>query len=162
MTAALALPHRLPYAIRLGGVGDVAFVMDAWMQSERDASGHLEGRHFIRWQKRMQRDILARDTTRVVVAAPEGDPETILGWLVYSETQPQVIYYAYVRDQARRMGIASALLAAAGLSPAEEVFYSARPARVRSQVEGIWTSAPVVARLPAAWRYQPRAAYLEP
>ena len=159
MTAAVAIePERLPFCLRDGTADDHAFVMDSWLLEEKEASGHIERGHFVRWQKRMQRDALARPSSRLVVACPPDDPSTIIGWLLFADTRPRVVHYVFVRFPARRLGVARMLLD--GLSSEPEIIYAARPARVSEG--GRWIANPVTARIPSTWRHMPRAAFFDP
>lgn len=165
MTAAVSLPPSgpveevLPFALRAGTASDVPFVMDAWSMCARDADGHTEGRHFWKFQKLYQRDILARETTRIIVAHPEGEPETIMGYAVLGDCKPPVVYFVYTRFIARRLGVAKLLLAPL---LERECIYVCRPGRVFNAAQNTWTPHPVSAKTPKQWRLMPRAAFIEP
>jgi GNAT superfamily N-acetyltransferase len=131
MTAAVARLSRLDCVIRPGRPDDLAFVVDSWTkhayrgQRMRTATSHV-------------RALLARATSRLVVAHVPDDPESILGWVAGEAGPPLCIHYVYVRSLARSQGVATAML---GTVVNDAADYSTRYA------------AP-----PKAWTYRPERA----
>lgn len=101
-----------PCEIRLGKPDDLAFVVDCWTKYEARSS---RGRRF-RDSTSHVRALLARDGSRLLVAHVPGEPDSILGWAATEdgvagpERVPACIHYVYVRKDARRLGVASALI----------------------------------------------------
>jgi ribosomal protein S18 acetylase RimI-like enzyme len=156
MTAAATLPVAAAFAVRGEEADDRRFVLATWKRAEAESLAHQEGRYFVPFQEEAMRLILSRPSTRVLIASPEGD-DTIAGWAVLgSQVTAPVIYYIYVRPESRRLGLARLLLGS--ICERQDVIYTSRPARERDH-EGVWRSSPVP--IPRAWRYLPRAAFLE-
>lgn len=156
------VPERLPVGIRVGVADDVPLVMDSWLLSARESEGHVEGVRFTRWQKAMQRGVLTRPSTRLLVAHPDDDPSVIMGWIVYGASTPPVLHYVWTRYASRRLGIARMLLTSA-LPDSEraEVIYAARPAREFDEVSKRWVAPAIAQRIPRVWRFMPRAQVFE-
>jgi hypothetical protein len=58
------------------------------------------------------RALVARPSTRALVAVHEASPEVLLGHVTY---EPEKLHYAYVLENVRHLRIASALVGAAGV-----------------------------------------------
>lgn len=156
MNASAAVSADPAFGVRVFAPDDVPFVMDSWLMSERDSVGHQEGPYFVRLQKAMQRAILARPSTQVLIAYPHGDPETIVGWAVFS---PTTLYYVFTRFHNRRFGVARLLLAS--LLDKPTVVYAARLGRVFDESSRAWLPSPIAARIPAGWRFLYRSNFIE-
>ena len=102
------------YAIRPGREGDHAFVVESWQIAHAQTRlGREQGPHYVSEQKGLIRDILSRPTTELRVACVLEDIDAILGYAVVGlvcDPEPRA-YYAYTKAEARRLGIARALLA---------------------------------------------------
>lgn len=168
MTAAVSRPA---FAVRPGTDADRNYILDSWRESERAAVAHTEGPYFTAMQNGTMRAILERPSTRVRVAYPYGSEETIAGWAVLrppvmvlhkgSARLPDigpvpVVYFCYVREDGRRLGLARTLLADVLARP--RALVTSRPAHVRD-AKG-WHPSPVP--VPKAWYFCPRAAHVEP
>lgn len=126
---------QAPVTIRDGGERDQAFVYSSWLQSYRSSAfarpipTHT---YFDRHHAVLER-ILARPTTRIVVATPEDAPAVILGWavtegllrgsardgaagpvLITPTTSTPTLHYVYVKEQFRKLGIARQLVTRLG------------------------------------------------
>lgn len=166
MSAAEALPV---FRVRPSTPDDRKFVLSRWLWSEEVAHAHREGNLFRNWQNTMMDAILARPGTTIRVASP-ADDDAIAGFAVVGHerapTAPPVVFYAYVDEAARRMGIASLLLG--DLLARRDVIYTAIPARVCKECGDSvcrgrpkhrqWVPSPV--QMPRQWHYLPRAAFL--
>lgn len=104
MSAAPSL--RPPCETRIGKPDDLAFVVDVWADRlntmrKGDATRHV-------------RTLLARPESRLVIAHVIGEPDSILGWMAAEDASAEhrvaCVHYIYVRRDARRLGIASAML----------------------------------------------------
>jgi ribosomal protein S18 acetylase RimI-like enzyme len=103
------------FVIRPGRTGDHAFIADSWQNAHaRTAIGKEMGPHYMSEQKELVRRILSWPTTIVRVAADKEDDEAIHGYAVTSESTDESketrLYYIYVKHDARRLGIANALI----------------------------------------------------
>jgi GNAT superfamily N-acetyltransferase len=95
--------------MRAGRPSDVPFIESSWRNSASHSSepaARKPGFHGA--VNARAREIAARADTRVRVACVPGDEDAILGWAV---VEPALVHYVYVRRDARRQGIARALLA---------------------------------------------------
>jgi GNAT superfamily N-acetyltransferase len=150
-----------PFLLRLGVNDDVPYVMDSWLQQERRAERRglvaIEGHRFLPWQKTMQRQILGRSTVHLVVACLPDDPTVILGWAV---TGPRCVYYVYVRESSRRLGLAKAMLAPTLKETG--ILYGARPAPEYDEASRSWRAHPVVSHIPKTWAYSYRVNFFDP
>lgn len=98
--------YRIRYAVRT----DTPFIVDSWLKSDqhtRQARDVGRGIYFANHSK-VVKAILARGDTRTLVAHVPDNEDAILGWAAMGLN---TAYYVYVRSDARRMGIARALLA---------------------------------------------------
>lgn len=92
---------------------DTAYLSSTWLKaylSGSGLSGRMDHAAYFELHRPVVADLLARCS--VLVAHPEGDPDTILG---FSVSEPTVLHWLYVRNAWRGNGIARQLLEAAGL-----------------------------------------------
>ena len=140
------------FYLRVGVEDDLRFIKATWIRAEGEASSNVEGKQFPLWQTQYMQEVLARGSTVVTIASPE-DSDAIAGWCV---TGPgPVVYYVYVRPEARRNGLAKMLLGSVLGAPSARVIYVCKPARER--VDGRWQ--PSSLPIPSHWRFVPRAAH---
>lgn len=158
------------FRLRSAQPDDRRFVLSTWRRAEAECSAHKEGRLFPAWQDRMMADILQRPGTSIRIASPEGD-DAIVGWAVIGfpvgVSAPTVVYYVFVRPEARRFGVASMLLD--DLRERRDVIYPTLPARIcatcgdaackNRQAHRAWVNSPI--RPPRLWHYMPRANFYE-
>lgn len=170
MTAAPSLPS---FAVRVETPEDRNFVLTWWRKGEKEASGHLEGARFNVLQDGQMHTILDRQSTVVLIAYAVGDPTSIAAFLVCRpgtvvlqkgpgprarEVGPApIVYYAFTRPEARRLGLQRMLLG--DLVERRDVLFTSRPARIRMTTGEQWQPSPV--KIPRAWTYCPRAAFVE-
>lgn len=109
---------------------DAAYILSSWTRSyHRDFIGNF----FRPWELYLPaaRDrianILARDTTNVIVAVQPEEPDIILGYLVWEEdsNNQNIIHYVQTRGGWKRKGIAKFLLRKAGIDVQKPLFVSA-------------------------------------
>lgn len=104
-------------AIRQGTTSDVPFIFSSWLKSYRSNSpfaGSVSERIYYDREHAIIERILARG--RTLVAHPEGDPGTIIGYLVAEQhTVPSIVHWLYVKGAWRRAGVGAKLVEAAGL-----------------------------------------------
>jgi GNAT superfamily N-acetyltransferase len=167
MTAAVSLPS---FAIRIATPEDRTYIECSWRKAERAANGHLERERFAQCQDAAMRAILDRESTVVTIAHPVADPEVIAGYLAarppvkvirkgpsnLKEIGPApIVYFLFVRDECRRLGIARALLGE--LPERRDVVFTTRPAQVKDGEQ--WKRSPLP--IPRAWQYVARAQFVE-
>lgn len=115
--------NAVQLAIRPGQEADLPFVFNSWLKSFKTRSQfarRITDEVFYRWHKLVVSRILQRPGTQLLVATPEGEPDTILGYLVMEQQDVQVLHFAYVKTSFRRFGIARALVKSAGIAPGAE------------------------------------------
>ena len=96
------------FICRQAKASDLHYVMETWVKSNQ-ATRHDP--HYQREQRLTIEGILNRPGSCARVAHTVDDEDAILGWAIYQDAPRPVIYYCYVRDGSRRIGIARALLA---------------------------------------------------
>jgi hypothetical protein len=106
--------------VRPAAPGDLNFILNSWCRSYRDSgfARHIPTAIYFRFQHLVVEQIIKRQESRLLVAHPQGDTATILGWICW-EGQPsgrQVVHMAYVKASWRSLGIFRRLLTAAGIN----------------------------------------------
>jgi GNAT superfamily N-acetyltransferase len=103
-------PANPVFLIRPGYPLDHSLIVDSWIESDKNSErARSAGRCYMREQKRVIRDILAKTTIVTLVAVVPDEQDAIFGWTVV-DLSSNVIHYVYVKKSARKMGIAKALL----------------------------------------------------
>lgn len=115
----------LDFVVRPFAATDRAFVADAWLNSLRaatDESRYADWAAFKAQKNAAIDKVLDDASTRLWIAAPKGDELTIYGYLVGADTRPEmhppaarVLHMLFVKKPFRRLGVATRLLAAAGV-----------------------------------------------
>jgi hypothetical protein len=176
-----------PFALRPETPADRHYVLSTWRRSEQAAQGVRRSRGAQRpltpdEQKALQRfqdahvamtdAVLARPSTRILVAHPGDSEDAIAGWLCHRPaariihkgpgqyTGPivvpaPIVYFLYVRDEVRHFGIARMLLGE--LVTRNDVLYTSTPGDEKTS-HG-WR--PHRLPIPRSWTYEPRAAFVE-
>lgn len=100
----------LPIAVRLARAADLAFIRNSWLRNYHE-HGHLSHvPNGVFFSDDGHWGVVDRCLTGprvVLVAHPEGDEDTILGWTC---AELDVLHYVYVKAPFRRLGIARTLL----------------------------------------------------
>lgn len=91
------------FGLRVGRPSDLPFVVDSWVKR-----GHERGER-LRDATARVREILAAAESALRIAHVPDDDDAILGWAVVTG-EPPVLRFVYVRRDARKQGIAKALL----------------------------------------------------
>jgi ribosomal protein S18 acetylase RimI-like enzyme len=116
---------RTNIAIRPANSEDVSFIYNSWLKQYRERSRFASPIHpkifYDRHHKVLER-ILAVTSTQVLVCSPKENPETILGYLVFTNANVPILHFVYVKAAFRRLGIASALFKDAQLDPNKCVY----------------------------------------
>lgn len=113
MTAATSL--RSICETRVGKPDDLAFVVDCWTKNDpelrslrlRDSTKHV--RTLLGVVDALQSE-LPRLLHRLLIAHVPSEPDAILGWAAYERGAIPCVHYLYVRKDARRQGVARALV----------------------------------------------------
>jgi GNAT superfamily N-acetyltransferase len=115
-----------PFDIRIMEPGDVNFVLNSWMKSNRDSSTYRHvpsakyfGEHERRI-KRLQGDIVRQHLegglADIAVAYDPEKPGDIFGWAcAQNDFNTPVLHYVYVKESYRQMGFAGDLLKSVGV-----------------------------------------------
>lgn len=126
--------------LRMGKPEDLAFVVNVWADRLRRENKRL------RTSEATQhvRALLSRDASRLIVAHVPEYVDDILGWAAVESGSPTCVHYIYVRKDARRLGIATAMVGARDVA----LDYSHHPP-ARWPPEGGRIGVPVV--VPVTW-----------
>ena len=111
--------------IREGKPSDHSWIMSSWLSSYLEHTDNRLVRKMPRheYYRRWRRIALCLLTqSRVLIACPGFDLDTILGWCVVEP--PDRLHYVHVRQEAQHNGVCRALLNACELGPT--VLYSHR------------------------------------
>jgi hypothetical protein len=99
--------------IRPAEAGDVAFIMATWLRGVHHGSTigrRIPAGIFFPEHHRVVELILARPGTHTLVASLTDAPDVIVGYLVFELATPTLVHWCHVKQQFRRMGVASRLL----------------------------------------------------
>ena len=112
---AVSLPPEVAaFPVRDGRASDHAFVVQTWVHTDKHTSSAAEhGVGYMAQQKARIRAALRGPTTRLVVAHSPADEDAIVGWALVARrwATEALVHYVYVRPEARRLGVARALVA---------------------------------------------------
>jgi hypothetical protein len=87
--------------------GDRAYVLSTWVESEEEHA-RLQVPRDDAFRALRAKATRLLDRSRCVVAAPEDDAITVLGWMC-ADVDRGLVHYAYTRRAVRRSGIARSL-----------------------------------------------------
>lgn len=99
------------HVIRDAHPADIAFIYSTWLRSYRNDSLiglSVKKSIFFETYRLVLDQILAKNTTKVLVACLPEDDSVILGYLVADPTE-KVLHYIFVKDAFRRFHIAQTL-----------------------------------------------------
>ena len=125
---------------------DEPFIVDSWVEANREtARAQDAGSVYYAEQKALVRDLISRPTVTTRVAHVPDDVDAILGWCVFDFGPKTVVHYVYVKRNARKLGVARALLEQ--LIPLD-CYYSHRPvyASMFNSIPKNWTFNPYKAK----------------
>jgi GNAT superfamily N-acetyltransferase len=114
---------------RAGRPSDHAFILESWQAAHSlSVIGREMGPRYISEIKELIRDILARPSTETRVAVAPDDDDAIFGYAVvgHIDTLLPRVYFTYVKQESRNLGVASSLLADL---KGRQVVYTHKPAR---------------------------------
>lgn len=117
--------NKMPVRLRFATPEDVDFIFNSWLKSYRN-SPHatcISNPIYFSEQHRLIEALLKR--SNVVVATPEDDPLSILGWICAGRVDGIfALHYVYVKHVFRGLGIADMLIAAVGHKQDEAGIYT--------------------------------------
>lgn len=115
---------------------DFKFILDSWLQSNRlsESSYNIPTDTYYKHHRAYVEHALTGATNSTTVLCDPQDPDTILGYVVYSTIKP-IIYYMYVRKPFRRLGLGRLLLEGVrrDFGDAETVICTHLPRRSKTQ-----------------------------
>jgi hypothetical protein len=132
---------------RFAEEGDAGFIFDSWLKSYASSRMAIAlGAKYWDVGGAWVRAMVARST--VLVACDDEDPNVLLGWVACEP--PERVHYVYVKHAARRLGVATGMLAAAGINKTD-VRYSCAPGKKLRAIVGAlgWRFEPVAWRVAA-------------
>ena len=104
--------QNIPICLRQATADDISFVFHSWLKSYYElgfSSRGVSPAIYFKSQHVLISAILQHST--ILIAAPEGDDLTILGFVVFGRIEGQAaIHYAYVKAAFRRAGIGGQLM----------------------------------------------------
>jgi GNAT superfamily N-acetyltransferase len=118
-------PRMQSIEIRQATKDQLSFVFATWLRNYKHSSQFarkIKNATFFKWHHLVIERIFERPGTQVLVATPQGESEPILGYAVLEQQDCPVVHYVYVKDDWRKMGIATKLVAASRLPLEKAVF----------------------------------------
>ena len=113
-------------SIRPVRVSDMAFILANWLNHYKNYSSfalRVPRALFFKYHQQIAKMILGRRTSKVLVATSSDDSDLILGFLVSEETEDgPIIHFLFIQKAFRKLGIAKALLQAAGIQSSQASF----------------------------------------
>jgi GNAT superfamily N-acetyltransferase len=98
----------MPFKIQTFQSDHHSFVVDSWLRSLRDACYRDVDADIFYPEVRVRvHSLLKRPGVSVRVAVKDDDPDTYVGW---AAVEGDVLHYVYVKQEARRLGVAKTLL----------------------------------------------------
>jgi predicted GNAT family acetyltransferase len=90
---------------------DLNFVLSSWLQSYKTSefAAAIPHQLYYRHHQELIKQILLHENNHVTILCPIDDPEQILGFIAYNTKQP-IIYYVYMKQVFRKLGLASYLV----------------------------------------------------
>lgn len=96
---------------------DEAFLYATWLNNYKHSSYFakaIRSHIFFKNHKKIIDHIIAEPRTKIVMASPKNDANTIIGYLVYSiplkEDDRLTVHFLYVKETFRQMGVMRSLL----------------------------------------------------
>jgi len=130
------------FTTRPGRPSDRPFILESWQSSHSLTTlGREMGPRYISEMKGMINDILDRPSTKIRTAVLPEDDDAILGYAVvgHLETLTPRVYFVYVKQEARKLGIAKDLL---GDLRDRQTIYTHKPNRTLAMMlpkPDLWT-----------------------
>jgi len=106
---------------------DFGFIYTRWLESYKTSPFARKIKNSIYWvaHKNLIKLMEANPDFTVHIACLKTDPDVILGFLATSKVEDtQVAHYVYVKQDFRKMGVASLMLAKSGLDTKQTTFYT--------------------------------------
>lgn len=102
------------FSIRDLHQSDIAYIYASWLRHYKHSSkfAHkIPPSIFFSNHNDVIRKILARPTTKVLIASPHEEPEVVLGYLVFEgKIDKPTVHFLYVKRHFRLFGIAATLI----------------------------------------------------
>jgi ribosomal protein S18 acetylase RimI-like enzyme len=148
----------LAFTIRPATDADVPWVYSSWLKSYREHGSGVSRipreTYYNAHRKRI--DNVASQATTLVACAPENH-EQILGWLCAAAGvggYDAVLYYGHVKSHCRRQGIMRALIAALGITKANNCAYT-HHTKISWVESSKLKSVPLGDIVPPSWQLNP-------
>jgi hypothetical protein len=84
---------------------DIPFIFSSWLKSYKNTQSHVDSDIYYKGQHKLIELILSNSS--VLIASLDDDPETILGYTVFSV---DTLHWIYVKSTYRNMGFATTML----------------------------------------------------
>lgn len=105
--------------IRTATPSDHPFIYNSWLKYFKNNSyfaRRIKSAIFFEWHHSAIERILARQTSLALIACDPENEDVIHGYLVIERGEKPVIHWVFVKEAFRRLGIASALIEASGVT----------------------------------------------
>lgn len=105
----------LKLKLRHATAGDINFILKSWLRTSKVLNPEIPDTMFYREKEKEIKDAIASELVEFQIYHPEGDEDTILGFIVYTPLkQANILHFIYVKKDLRRQGFASNMVEAVG------------------------------------------------
>lgn len=96
---------------------DKPFIINSWLKSykEQPFAKDIPKDIYYKFHSEIIRDILNRETTKVLLAVATEDEDVIVGYVVLEEGRINIFHYIYVKRAFNNLGIAKRLIKESGI-----------------------------------------------
>ncbi len=126
---------KIPIKIRPLQTSDVNFVCNSWVKSYRHhvetsktlnpANAYIPKEVYFKGQQRLAEKLINADSSAVLVACMENDPEQIVGWICATvKPSVSIVHYCYVKAPFRLFGVATELIGRVTPVSADEKYHT--------------------------------------
>jgi GNAT superfamily N-acetyltransferase len=94
---------------------DINFILKSWLRTSKMLHPEIEANIFYRDKEIEIKEFLSSELVEFKIYCPKEDPDTILGFVVYTPVKSgNILHFIYVKKDLRRQGFAANMLEAIG------------------------------------------------
>lgn len=111
------------FKVRLAKEEDLNFILATWLNHYKDFSyfaKRIRRSVFFTFHHAIAERLIRK--SQILIAYPDEDEDIIFGFLVYERGADPIVHFAFVKQELRRMGIATLMFKRAAIDPDKCVF----------------------------------------